>query len=47
MDKIYRDAAQLLYDQVRNSDERKVIIKVPAKLVIRKSITHVRKDYQG
>ena len=42
MSTIYRDAARLLVDQVRNNDQRKVIIKVPAKLIIRQSITHTK-----
>ena len=42
MSTIYRDAARLLVDQVRNNDKRKVIIKVPAKLIIRQSITHTK-----
>lgn len=47
MDQIYCDAAQLLYDIVRNNDKRLFYIQVPARLVIRKSITHIRKDWKG
>ena len=46
MGRIFRDAVRLLYDQIRNGDERKVIIKVPAKLVIRRSITHINPDWK-
>lgn len=44
---IYRDAARLLVEQVRNNDPRKVIIKVPAKLVVRQSITHIKKSFNN
>ncbi len=47
MGRIFCDALKLLCEQVRNRDERKVVIKVPAKLVIRKSITHVNPAWKG
>ncbi|MBE6373478.1 MAG: GntR family transcriptional regulator [Lentisphaerae bacterium] len=46
MGRIFRDAARLLYDQVKSGDERKVIIKVPAKLIIRKSIRHINPEWK-
>ena len=47
MGQIFCDALKLLCEQVRNRDERKVVIKVPAKLVIRKSITHINPAWKG
>ena len=47
MGQIFCDALKLLCEQVRNRDERKVVIKVPAKLVIRKSITHINPSWKG
>ncbi|MBR7144513.1 MAG: hypothetical protein IKD10_06170 [Lentisphaeria bacterium] len=46
MDRIFRDAAKLIYEQVESGDERKIIIQVPAKLVIRKSIRHINPNWQ-
>ncbi|MBQ6473492.1 MAG: substrate-binding domain-containing protein [Victivallales bacterium] len=47
MGRIFCEALKLLCEQVRTRDERKVVIKIPAKLVIRKSITHVNSDWRG
>ncbi len=46
MGNVYRDAAKLIYEQIQSGDERKVIIKVPAKLVIRKSIRHINPEWR-
>ena len=45
MGRIFREAARLIYDQVKSGDERKVIIKIPAKLAIRKSIRHINPNW--
>ena len=46
MGQIFCDALKLLCEQVRNRDERRIVIKVPAKLVIRKSITHINANWK-
>lgn len=47
MGRIFQEAARLIYEQVKSGDERKVIVKIPARLVIRKSIRNINPNWSG